>query len=184
MKGAKVQRIGGEKFVARAKRRRRARQGLHSSVTVNSRERHAPATPASSVAPGTTVEGEPERAPIWEKHVFVCTSGSWCPVVDGDGLGVHARLKKLVGEANLKDRVRVNHSGCFDQCGFGPMVVVYPENVWYWGVQPDDVEEIVREHLIGNKPVERLLYITTPGKHKLPRDDEQRPIGRPARRDA
>ncbi|HEU5344009.1 MAG TPA: hypothetical protein VFU60_06680, partial [Ktedonobacterales bacterium] len=78
----------------------------------------------------------PADAPIWERHVFVCTSGSWCPEIDGDGLGV---------------RVRINKSGCFDQCGHGPMVVVYPENVWYWGVTPDDAEEIVREHLIGGR---------------------------------
>ncbi len=119
--------------------------------------------------------------PIWPRHVFVCTSGSWGPGEDGDGLGVHARLKALVAEAGLKATTRVNHSGCFDQCGHGPMVVVYPEGVWYWGVQPDDVDEIVREHLIGGRPVERLRYHATPGKHKLPRAAAGQPIGRPAR---
>ncbi len=123
----------------------------------------------------------PADAPIWERHVFVCTSGSWCPEVDGDGLGVHARLKALVKQADLGARVRINKSGCFDQCGHGPMVVVYPENVWYWGVTPDDAEEIVREHLIGGRPVERLRYRNTPGKHKLPRDEQQRPLRRPTR---
>ena len=109
-------------------------------------------------------------APIWEKHVFVCTSGKWCPEVDGDGLGVHARLKELVKREGLNDQVRVNQSGCFDQCGHGPMVVVYPENVWYANVAPEDAEAIVREHLLGGAPVERLRYRNTPGKHKLPRD--------------
>ncbi len=117
---------------------------------------------------------------IWEKHVFVCTSGKYCPTVDGDGLGVHALLKALVKDAGLGDRVRVNHSGCLDQCGHGPMVVVYPEGVWYHGVQLDDAEAIVREHLIGGRPVERLLYRNRPGKNKLPRDAENRPIGHPA----
>ena len=118
---------------------------------------------------------------IWEKHVFVCTSGKYCPEVDGDGLGVHAALKRQVAAAGLKGRVRVNHSGCMDQCGHGPMVVVYPEVVWYAGVRPEDVEEIVREHLAGGRPVERLRYRNRPGKNKLPRDDHNRPIGRPAR---
>jgi len=118
---------------------------------------------------------------IWAQHVFVCTSGSWCPAVDGDGLGVHACFKRLVAEAGLKDRVRVNHSGCLDQCGHGPMVVVYPEAVWYWGVRVEDVEEIVRQHLVGGQPVERLRYRNKPGKNKLLRDPEGWPIGRPRR---
>lgn len=118
---------------------------------------------------------------IWEQHVFVCTSGDWCATVDGDGLGVHARLKQAVAEAGLKDRVRVNHSGCLDQCGFGPMVVVYPAGVWYWNVQPEDVPMIVTEHLVGGQPVERLRYRNHPGKNKLRRDGERHPIGRPAR---
>jgi (2Fe-2S) ferredoxin len=115
---------------------------------------------------------------IWERHVFVCTSGDWCASKDGDGLGLHRTLKKLVSEAGLQERVRVNHSGCLDQCGHGPMVVVYPEGVWYSGVQPEDAEEIVRDHLGGGKPIERLRYRNKPGKNKLPRDSEQRPIGR------
>jgi len=129
----------------------------------------------------TQPEAQAVTDAIWEKHVFVCTSGDWCPAVDGDGLGVHARLKRLVGEAGLQQRVRINKSGCLDQCGFGPMVVVYPDNVWYWGVQPEDADEIVREHLIGGRPVERLRYRNTPGKNKLPRDAEKHPIGRPER---
>ncbi len=117
---------------------------------------------------------------IWERHVFVCTSGDWCATVDGDGLGVHARLKKQVSAAGLGGRVRVNHSGCLDQCGFGPMIVVYPEAVWYWGVQPDDVDDIVTEHLVQGRPVARLRYRNHPGKNKLSRDSERHPIGRPA----
>jgi (2Fe-2S) ferredoxin len=107
----------------------------------------------------------------FERHVFVCTSGTWCPRIDGDGLGVHARLKELVARAGLKGRVRVNHAGCLDQCGHGPMVVVYPEDVWYGGVSVGDVEEIVEEHLIGGRPVERLRYVAPPGANKIPRPE-------------
>jgi (2Fe-2S) ferredoxin len=131
---------------------------------------------AKPKTPGPKITGK-----IWEKHVFVCTSGDWCATRDGDGLGLHAALKQQVAAAGLHGRVRVNHSGCLDQCGFGPMIVVYPENVWYWGVQPADVPEIVTRHLVGGEPVERLRYRNTPGKNKLPRDDAGRPIGRPTR---
>ena len=75
--------------------------------------------------------------PVYEKHVFVCTRGEWCPSVDGDGIGVHAALKEAVRAAGLSDRIRVNHAGCFSQCGNGPMAVVYPEGTWYAALTPD-----------------------------------------------
>jgi len=119
--------------------------------------------------------------PPFERHLFVCTRGDWCPAVDGDGIGVHARLKQLVRDAGVSDRVRVNHSGCFNQCGNGPMVVVYPEAVWYAAVTPEDAEEIVREHVLAGRPVERLRYDPpTTGAHKLERGPDGRPIGRTA----
>ena len=119
---------------------------------------------------------------MFERHVFVCTSGEWCPTVDGDGIGVHATLKEAVAKAGLADRVRVNRSGCFSQCGNGPMVVVYPEGVWYAAVSPADAPEIVERHLLGGEPVERLQFRPgTMGAHKLERDADSRPIGRSAR---
>lgn len=121
----------------------------------------------------------------FEKHVFICTSGDWCATRDGDALTVHAYLKKRVAEAGLAGLVRINHSGCLDQCGNGPMIVVYPENVWYWGVTVEDARHIFEEHLLGGKPVERMIYRPAkPGKNKLPRDDNEKPIGRPERQPA
>lgn len=119
--------------------------------------------------------------PVYERHLFVCTDGEWCPSIDGDGIGVHARLKALAKAHGLTDRIRVNHAGCFSQCGHGPMVVVYPDAVWYAAVSPDDAEEIIERHVIAGRPVERLIYDPPEtGPHKLPRDQENRPIGRPA----
>jgi (2Fe-2S) ferredoxin len=93
---------------------------------------------------------------IFEKHVFVCVSGKTCP---NEGAGaVCDELRKQVSERGLKARIRINKSGCFDQCGNGPMIVVYPETVWYAHVKLEDVGQIVEDHLVGNKPVERLLY--------------------------
>jgi (2Fe-2S) ferredoxin len=78
------------------------------------------------------------------------------PVAAGEISELQNRLKKLVKEAGLDDRVRINKAGCLDQCEHGPTVVVYPEAVWYGFVRPEDAEEIVREHLVDGRPVERL----------------------------
>ncbi len=103
----------------------------------------------------------------FEKHVFVCTGGKVCPV-EGGSVQVHARLKELVKQAGLENKIRINHAGCMDQCGNGPMVVVYPDNVWYCGVKIDDADEIFSEHLVGGHPVERLFYHPLhPGKNKI-----------------
>jgi (2Fe-2S) ferredoxin len=119
--------------------------------------------------------------PVFERHVFVCTTGEWCPAIDGDGIGVHGALKAAVKARGLSGRIRVNHAGCFSQCGNGPMAVVYPEGVWYAALTPGDAEEIVERHLVGGHPVSRLRYDPPePGAHKLERDASGRPIGRTA----
>ncbi len=68
-----------------------------------------------------------------------------------------AELKRLVKENNLRTQVRVNKAGCMELCEIGPSVMVHPDNVWYQKVLPKDAEEIIQEHIIGGKPVERLL---------------------------
>ncbi len=70
-------------------------------------------------------------------------------------------FKKELKEAGVKGDVRAQRAGCLDTCEYGPSVVVYPENVWYGPVRAENVREIVQEHIIGNKPVERLKI---PGK--------------------
>jgi (2Fe-2S) ferredoxin len=101
----------------------------------------------------------------YERHVFVCTSGKTCPGQGGDL--VHAELKRSVKDAGLKQRVRVNHAGCMNQCGHGPMVVVYPENVWYAGVDREGARRIAEEHLRDGRPVEEYLYVAPPGDNKI-----------------
>lgn len=114
----------------------------------------------------------------FERHVFVCTNqrdaGAPRGSCSSDGKGeLHRILKEKVGEAGLKAKVRANKAGCLDQCEHGPTVVVYPEQVWYGFVGIDDVEEIVREHLVGGRPVERLrlpedCINTASCRHKRP----------------
>src|SRR5207245_8648972 len=100
----------------------------------------------------------------FERHVFVCTQGEYCPF-DGSA-GIHRLLKEQVANLGLQRRVRINKSGCFNQCGNGPMVVVYPENVWYSGVTTEKARRIVQEHLVGGRPVEELRYVAPPGPNK------------------
>lgn len=59
-------------------------------------------------------------------------------------------------------RVRINHAGCLNVCEHGPTMVIYPEGVWYTYTTEEDVEEILRRHVIGGKRVERLLLNLDP----------------------
>jgi (2Fe-2S) ferredoxin len=97
----------------------------------------------------------------FEKHIFICTNqrkddsrkscGEEC------GLALVKEFKKSLKDKNLKGMMRAQRAGCLDACETGPSVVVYPEGIYYGGVQLSDVEEIVNEHLINNRPVKRLM---------------------------
>jgi (2Fe-2S) ferredoxin len=58
---------------------------------------------------------------------------------------------------NAVDGVRVNQAGCLDRCAGGPVLVVYPEAVWYTYVDNQDIDEIIESHLQNGQVVERLL---------------------------
>ena len=66
-----------------------------------------------------------------------------------------SRVKKL--KLNGEGKVRINRSGCLDRCELGPIMVVYPQAVWYTFVDNDDIDEIIESHLVNGKVVERLL---------------------------
>jgi len=92
----------------------------------------------------------------YDRHVFVCTSGETCPT-QGDTEKYVKILRAGAQKAGRSD-IRINKSGCFSQCGHGPMIVVYPEDVWYAGVRESDLDDILTSHIIGGLPVERLRY--------------------------
>ncbi len=98
----------------------------------------------------------------FERHLFVCTSDSACNR-DGPADAIRAALKAKKVAEGAKERLRVNKAGCLGQCGHGPMVVVYPEGVWYSHVTPADAERIWEEHMMGGQPVEELRYRTIGG---------------------
>ncbi len=103
----------------------------------------------------------------YQVHVFVCTGGETCPT-QGDTEKYVKILRTGVAQAGKQKEIRINKSGCFSQCGNGPMMVVYPENVWYGGVKESDLQEILESHILGGKPVERLLYSPgVPGPNQI-----------------
>ena len=65
-----------------------------------------------------------------------------------------ARVKKL--GLNGEGKVRINRSGCLDRCGLGPIMVVYPQAIWYTFVDNEDIDEIIDSHLMQGKEVARL----------------------------
>jgi len=98
----------------------------------------------------------------FQKHVFICINErdkhdkKGCCASRG-GSDVASAFKKLLAERGLKRIVRPNKALCLDQCEHGVAVVVYPEATWYGHVTVDDVAEIVDEHIVGGRPVARLV---------------------------
>jgi (2Fe-2S) ferredoxin len=96
-----------------------------------------------------------------KKHVFVCTQsrpedhprGSCAAKGSGDIL---QEFKQEFEKRQLWGRYAVAGSTCLGTCGTGPSVLVYPEGVMYGNVSKEDVAAIIEEHLLGDKPVERL----------------------------
>ena len=102
-----------------------------------------------------------ENSLKFDKHLFICTNqriNSDRPSCGEEhGLELVRAFKKEIKDRGLSVDMRAQKAGCLDICEFGPNVVVYPEGVFYGRVQLSDVTEIVEEHLIGGRPVERLI---------------------------
>ena len=97
----------------------------------------------------------------YKKQVFFCMNerpgGDCCKNKKTKKALEHA--KDLIKELDLKGRggVRVNQTDCLGRCEEGPLLVVYPEGVWYKYQDRDDVEEIIRSHVVKGNIVKRLI---------------------------
>lgn len=67
------------------------------------------------------------------------------------------KFREELERRQLFGSAMVNGVTCLDTCANGPCLVIYPEGIWYGPVKPDDIREIIEQHLIGGKPVQRLL---------------------------
>ncbi len=95
---------------------------------------------------------------MFRSHVLVC-GGTGC-TSSGSARIITAFEKELV-TAGLEKEIKIIKTGCFGLCALGPIVVVYPEGAFYSQVKPEDVPEIVEEHLLKGRIVKRLLYSET-----------------------
>ena len=108
-------------------------------------------------------------API-QRHVFVCT-GKSCSAADSvevkDAFERELKTRGLQYGKEKKGRnpngsVVLTECGSVGFCAIGPAVMVYPDGVWYAQVRPSDVPEIVEEHIVNGRPVERLALLKIP----------------------
>ena len=95
---------------------------------------------------------------MYRSHVMIC-GGTGCTSSGSDK--VAAAFEAEIVTAGLENEVKVIRTGCFGLCALGPIVVIYPEGTFYSMVKPEDVAEIVNEHLLKGRPVIRLLYNET-----------------------
>ena len=95
---------------------------------------------------------------MYRSHVMIC-GGTGCTSSGSDK--VAATFEAEIVTAGLENEVKVIRTGCFGLCALGPIVVIYPEGTFYSMVKPEDVAEIVNEHLLKGRPVLRLLYNET-----------------------
>ena len=98
-----------------------------------------------------------------KRDILVC-GGTGC--TSSNSLEIIENLKSEINKAGLNDSVQVHLTGCFGFCAMGPIVKVYPDNVFYIHVSPEDAHEIVESHIKNNVVVERLLFEEPTLNHK------------------
>ncbi|MBN1635616.1 MAG: NADH-quinone oxidoreductase subunit NuoF, partial [Deltaproteobacteria bacterium] len=108
---------------------------------------------------------------VFRAHILLC-GGTGCRATGGEA--VHAEVVKELAAKGLSEEVAVVETGCNGFCAAGPIMVIYPEGTFYQYVKKEDVPEIIEEHIVKGRPVERLMYkepITEkpiPHMHEIP----------------
>lgn len=98
----------------------------------------------------------------YRRHLFFCcnqrSAGEQC-CAGHNAAEMFAYAKERLSALGLAGagKSRINRAGCLDRCHEGPVLVVYPEAVWYTYVDGDDIDEIIEEHVVHGRVVERLL---------------------------
>ncbi len=99
-------------------------------------------------------------------HVLIC-GGTGC--TSSGSVTIQKHLEEELRAKGLSDEIKIVQTGCFGLCALGPIMIVYPEGTFYSRVTTDDIPEIVEEHLLKGRIVERLVYNDT-GSDEKPDD--------------
>ena len=111
----------------------------------------------------------PHMAP-YGRHVLICT-GAYCDP-DGQAAPIYRRLAEKLGDlGDYMNPIRVKRgvTPCLGVCLGGPILVVYPEGIWYHHVDEEALDRIVEEHLVHNRPVEDLIFHRLGDNPNLPK---------------
>ena len=92
----------------------------------------------------------------YEYRLLVCYGAS---CISSNCKSIHTKLTEELEKYNLADKVKIKLTGCIGTCAVGPTLTVEPDGVFYCNLEPQDIETIVKEHLIGKKVVEDLCYV-------------------------
>ena len=102
-------------------------------------------------------------------YLMICGGGG---CVASGALKLEEECKRLIQEKGLSEKVAVRKVGCFGLCSQGPFIRIYPKDVLYRLVKPDDIEEIFEKDVIGGEIVERLLYVDPKTGNKISKQEE------------
>ena len=92
---------------------------------------------------------------MYRIHALIC-GGTGC--TSSGSMKIKEALEKELAAKGLEEEVKIVQTGCFGLCALGPIMIVYPEGTFYSMVKPEDIPEIVEEHFLKGRPVERLVY--------------------------
>lgn len=102
---------------------------------------------------------EETKIRLYKAHLLVCVD-SCCREKGSDR--IFDALSEELKQRGLSNDVLISRCGCLDQCESGPMLIIYPEGIWYHNLTKEDISRIVEEHIINGNILSDLVYYAPP----------------------